>query len=163
MNIYLNPDDELYQSIKEWCKNNPMTENLRCFNKDIKISSPMKGQKHTEETKKILSLLNSGENNKFYGKKHTAETKRLIGSKSIGRVPSSENLKKRSISCSISKRKEWILLSPNGNEYYTNNLKEFCKQNSLNYGNICSVSRGERKHNKGWTIKPRLYNAQENS
>jgi hypothetical protein len=123
----------------------------------------MKGQKHTEETKRTLSLLNSGKNNKFYGKKHTEETKKIIGSKSVGRIPSKQNLEKRSISCSISKRKTWILFSPEGTEHYTNNLKEFCKINSLNYGNICSVSRGEREHNKGWKIKPCYDNVQENN
>lgn len=160
MNIYLNPDDELYQSIKEWCRNNPISENLRNFSSDIQIPSPMKGQKHSEETKKTLSVLNSGKNNRFYGKKHSEQTKKILSSKSTGKIPSEENLRKRSLSCSISKRKEWTLFSPDGIEHHTKNLKEFCKQNTLNYGNICSVSRGERKHNKGWTIKPHLCNVQ---
>lgn len=147
-------DDELVESMREWFSNNPITENLDCFGKSLKIPSAMAGKKHTEETKKILRLKNIGPKNKFYGKKHTEETKKRIGEKSRGRIPSQENLKKRSLSCSISKRKQWILISPEGTEHYTDNLKQFCKNYNLNYGNICSVSRGERSHNKEWKIKP---------
>lgn len=42
---------------------------------------PFFNQKHTEETKKIISLCMSGENNGMYGKKHSVETKRKISEK----------------------------------------------------------------------------------
>jgi hypothetical protein len=162
MNIYsFEPNDHFLVQLKEWCKNNQTVVEQKIFKKNCKIPSPMLGLNHTEETKKLLSKLNSGENNSFYGKKHTEESKRKIGLKSIGRIPSKENLKKRSISCSISKRKKWILFSPDNKQHMTDNLKQFCKDNSLNYGNICSVSRGERLHNKGWKIIP--YSVQENN
>jgi group I intron endonuclease len=37
--------------------------------------NPFFGKKHTEETKQILSKINSGENHPFFGKTHTEETK----------------------------------------------------------------------------------------
>ena len=37
-----------------------------------------KGETHTEETKKLMSEISSGEGNGFYGKKHTEETRRKM-------------------------------------------------------------------------------------
>ena len=48
------------------------------------------GCKTSEETKKKLSMSNSGENNPFYGKTHTEESKKLISEKAKGRVVSAE-------------------------------------------------------------------------
>lgn len=46
------------------------------------ISLAKKGKSvHTEESRKQISIRNSGENNYFYGKKHTEETKRILSIK----------------------------------------------------------------------------------
>jgi group I intron endonuclease len=68
-----------------------------------KEKHPMWGREHTEETKKKISLANSGENswmwnkrgenNPNYGKKLSEETKLKISLSGIGRVPSEETRK----------------------------------------------------------------------
>lgn len=42
------------------------------------ISESRKGAKQSEETKRLLSILNLGEKNRFYGKTHTSEAKEKI-------------------------------------------------------------------------------------
>lgn len=102
------------------------------------------------ERRRISSL---GIKNHFYGKKHSAETKKLIGAKSRLRVPSTAELAKRSLSVSAAKRKLWHVVSPMGNIFVVSNLKEFCKENSICYGNLCSVGRRERNHANGWKME----------
>ena len=55
------------------------------------------GYSHTEETKKLLSEKNSGENNAWYGKNHTEETKTKMreSNKSRKRTPHSEETKRK--------------------------------------------------------------------
>ncbi len=43
-----------------------------------KISKALKGFKHNEKTKKLLSQLRRGKNNSFYGKKHNFKTKQQL-------------------------------------------------------------------------------------
>jgi group I intron endonuclease len=52
-------------------------------------NTPMRGRKHTEESKLKLSIAHSGENNYFYGKHHTEETILKL------RVPKSEETKNK--------------------------------------------------------------------
>lgn len=40
--------------------------------------SGMLGKKHSDETKELLRLLNTGSNNRFFGKKHSEETKKKL-------------------------------------------------------------------------------------
>lgn len=42
------------------------------------------------------------------------------------------------------------LVSPNGEVCQGKNIRRFCKENNLGYGNICSVLNGHTKHYKGW-------------
>lgn len=53
------------------------------------------GHKHSNETKKLLSKLNSGENNAMYGKKLTEEHKQMLREKSSGRKDSLETIEKK--------------------------------------------------------------------
>ena len=41
---------------------------------------------HTDETKEKLSIINSGENNRFYGKHHSEETIKILSEKAAKRV-----------------------------------------------------------------------------
>lgn len=54
----------------------------------------MLGKRHTEETKKKLSDIKSGEKHHFFGKNHTEETKKKMSDASKGRVISSETREK---------------------------------------------------------------------
>lgn len=53
------------------------------------------GHKHSEETKQLMSKLNSGENNGMYGKKLSKETKEKIRQKLLGRKFSEETIEKK--------------------------------------------------------------------
>jgi group I intron endonuclease len=53
------------------------------------------GHKHSEKTKKLMSKLNSGENNAMYGKKLTEEHKEKIRQKMLGRKFSEETIEKK--------------------------------------------------------------------
>lgn len=52
-----------------------------------KISITSKGRKHSKETIKKMSEIKNGSKNPMYGKHHSEEHKRKIGLKSIGRKP----------------------------------------------------------------------------
>lgn len=47
--------------------------------------------------------------------------------------------------------KSFKVVSPDGNIFLGTNLTDFCKNYSLNRGNMSSVCRGEMKSYKGWT------------
>jgi group I intron endonuclease len=53
------------------------------------------GHRHSNKTKKLLSKLNSGENNAMYGKKLTEEHKQMLREKSSGRKDSLETIEKK--------------------------------------------------------------------
>lgn len=52
-----------------------------------------KGRKHTEETKKLISLATKGVNNPNFGRTHTEETKALIRLARLGKSIISESIK----------------------------------------------------------------------
>ena len=62
----------------------------------MKHISPNKGRKLSEETKALMSLRYSGENNPLFGKTHSEKTKNLIRIKALGRKPSNQTLLKLS-------------------------------------------------------------------
>jgi hypothetical protein len=47
----------------------------------------------------------------------------------------------------------YIFTSPNGRQYQSNNLKQFCRDNGLNAGCLHSVITGKYKQHKGWTAR----------
>ena len=70
------------------------------------------GKKHTEETKKYLSILKKkqyiGHNNPFYGKKHTEETKKIMSEKKIGKKRS-ENAKQKISQGKLGKKRAYVV------------------------------------------------------
>jgi len=48
------------------------------------------------------------------------------------------------------KCKSYKITYPNGEERVINNLIQFCRDNGLNQGNMCSVAAGRLKHHKGF-------------
>ncbi len=50
--------------------------------------------------------------------------------------------------------KSYQLVSPSGEVHSVFNIKKFCKEHSLNSGNIFSVIHGRFKQSEGWTYKP---------
>lgn len=111
------------------------------------------GYKSSPSQKHKRSMLSMGEQNSFYGKKHTRETKTVIGMKSKERNHSDESKRKCSLSVTEAKAQNWVVFSPVGRVFSVKNLKVFCREKSIPYGNLCSVSRGERTHTHGWKAK----------
>jgi hypothetical protein len=46
--------------------------------------------------------------------------------------------------------KEWIVISPEGQETRIRNMAKFCRENGLNKAHMCAVAAGARKQHKGW-------------
>ena len=58
-----------------------------------KIGDKNRGKKHSAETRKLLSEINSGPNNRMYGKHHTQDVKVFISRTNKGRPISEERRK----------------------------------------------------------------------
>jgi group I intron endonuclease len=68
--------DELLEDLKQFCKNYKFDASQNFIQSPVGSGNPFYGQKHTEETKKHISYMQStkvGELNQFYGKKHRPE------------------------------------------------------------------------------------------
>jgi hypothetical protein len=83
MNIYYpDPNDDFFVSLKEWCKSNPLPPDLKAFS----ISDNFwLGKKHSEETKKLLSVRKSGKNNPMYQKDFSEEHRRKLALAQLGK------------------------------------------------------------------------------
>ena len=74
----------------------------------------------SQKTKRRMSIAHKGKNHHYYGKKRTKEVK--------------EKLKQHyQDNRNHPKIKTWQLISPTNVSYTTNNLKQFCIANNLNY------------------------------
>jgi hypothetical protein len=130
------------------------------------------GKTHSEETKKII-----GEKNR--GPKHTEESKekirqrhkgvpkseehrRKIGDKSRGCSPSQETREKLRIAALQedalrknieAKQKEWIVITPEGEELEVVNLSDFCKERGLSRSKMYTVAAGKAAHHKHYKCR----------
>ena len=75
----------------------------------------------------------------------TEEQKLKISNTLKGRKLSKERVDKRTQSVC---KNTYVIISPDGIEYNTNNLKEFQRQNNLKH--LYDVVSGKRKQDKGW-------------
>ena len=48
---------------------------------------------------------------------------------------------------------QWGIVDPDGNEYSTNNLKEFCENHGLNYFSVKSSVRRKQSGYRGWKFR----------
>lgn len=55
--------------------------------------------------------------------------------------------------------KFWIITLPSGEEVQVYNLNQFCKDNNLDSGHMCRVSKGVLKHHKGFKVREDIKNA----
>jgi hypothetical protein len=54
---------------------------------------------------------------------------------------------------SFHRSKDWIVISPEGEEKTINNLKKFCKENNLTHTLMQHVANGQQTHHKQWKCK----------
>jgi hypothetical protein len=121
--------------------------------------------KYIEEARKIQSDNKKKQIPWNKGIKHSEETKRKIGLKNSrttltesGRIKKikfmeNNNPMKNPLyaeRAKINRSKFYEMISPEGKKFTIRNLAEFCKNNNLHKGNMCSVSKGKLKHYKGW-------------
>jgi group I intron endonuclease len=59
--------------------------------------------------------------------------------------------KKQSANTKLKHSKEWLVVSPNGDQQRLHNLTQFCRDNNLNQGAMASVGRGTKPSYKGWS------------
>jgi hypothetical protein len=81
----------------------------------------------------------------FVGYKQSKKHKDKLSNSAIKRWNDSE-FRKNNL-------KKWELISPNNEILVVQNLYKFCLENSLDQGLMSAVSKGKRKHHKGWKVK----------
>jgi len=106
-----------------WKKNTTLSEETR-----KKISKSLLGRKHTEESKRKMSI-SQKKNPPMLGKTHSKETRAKI---------------------SKNQEKTFSLLAPNGEIVTFTNMKLFCIENNLDDGSLNKVFHGKRKKHKGY-------------
>ena len=133
---------------------NPMFGKTISPEHKLAISKANKGKIISDETRQRMSLASSG-------RKHTDETNKKISDKAKERhnngVYDYEKLRlsrigfkqpesqKQAVSKALSK--DWQITSPTGHKQTIKNLRQFCRDNKLDQGNL---SRGSYK---GWKCK----------
>lgn len=134
--------------------------------------NPFYGRTHSEESKKLIGDKNRGrecsEENKrltserFKGVPKSEEQRRKMGEKARGRRHTEESkaklraaaLQEDALRKNIeAKQKEWIVITPEGEELEVVNLSDFCKERGLNRSKMYSVAAGERNHHKHYKCR----------
>ena len=100
-----------------------------------------KGIPHTEETKKKIGLKNSRSTLTDKGRELKREF--CIKNNPMNNPIYAEKARLNHSKC-------YEITDPDGNKYIIKNLTEFCKNNNLHTGNMCSVSKGKLLHYKKW-------------
>lgn len=132
---YRTINGRIYQSIKE---------NIVPWNKGLK---GIPGNPISNEGKQKLSALYK---NKKRPVEHTIAMKEgWKKAKENGYQPWNKGL----TGLSSGPKQKVILISPDGEEYKYESLREGCKAQSLIYTKMSSVNSGKQKHYKGWTVK----------
>jgi len=131
----------------------------------------MYGKKHTEERKRKISEAGKGRGAKTY-EFYNPEGKKVI-IHNMTKFCKDNNLpqtvmasvatgkRKHHIGWTIDKnfcytKKSYIVIDPNGKNYLTENLTQFCKEYNLSYSAMNNVLHGiSKQHKGGWTVKRR--------
>jgi len=138
-------------------KNNPMYGTDRSNNKGWKWSEEAK-QRYSES----LMGLRSGDKHPNWGKQRSKETRKKISESNKGQkawnkgVPMSDSAKKKLSESRKGQKngiKSYIITKPDGNVEEINNLKEYCKENKLNYPSMCQLSTGKVDKYKNYKVK----------
>lgn len=98
--------------------------------------NPFYGKQHTMGSRKKMSSSRinkySGQNNAFFGKKHSKESKEKIAKSKI--------------------KNKYLVITPCGENIVVVNLKEYCRKNNLNSGNMYQVAKGNKEHYKYYKV-----------
>lgn len=115
------------------------------------IRERMKGRKHSEETKRKLSLSKMGDKNPAFGK---AAHNKGIPMSAEQKIKLSKALLGREVPESVREKtyKKYIFISPTGEFVEVFGLNKFCKKYGLNTGAMAQVAKNNPKYpaHKGW-------------
>jgi group I intron endonuclease len=99
--------------------------------------------KHSAESKAKISKATQGKNNPMFGKKQSKKTKALISKANKGKLIGEKN----------PNSKQWILVSPEGKEYFSNgDLRGVCLTLGLSFATIHASHMYNRPMRSGWKI-----------
>lgn len=129
---------------------------------------PWYNKKHSEESKKKMSdsikkLYENGRIHPWIGRNHSEESKEKNRQAHLGKKLSDENKEKLRQSrigkpqtdyqkqkVKEANQKSWIITDPQGNSFTIINLRQFCKANNLDQGNMVNVASGRLRQHKGY-------------
>lgn len=129
------------------------SEKLKEHNKKLseeEYNKRFKERKISDETRKKISVANTGKNNANYGKKHTTEIRERISRSNKGKM----------VGCKNHKAKTWIVHDPNKNVIEIKALHTFCREHGLCADSLKSAGRRNtvvsEGPSKGWSasLKP---------
>ena len=108
------------------------------------------GYKKSEEEKENLRI-------KSTGRTHSEETKIQMSEAHKDKTMSKDHIEKiKKTRLDLGGRYEYDILSPSNENYKTNNLKQFCRENNLHSSHMYAICRGKLKHHKGWKVTRRI-------
>lgn len=129
------------------------------FNIAVDATSPMKGRKASQETCAKMSQIAKNRTrskstrekqaNSMRGRKHSIETKAKMSKASKGKKKSVEQNTKSA----LSKSRDWVVTTPQGEDLHVKNLAAFCREHGLNRGNMCAIACGLVPHHKQWKCR----------
>lgn len=131
-------EEELLQEEQKCIEKTNSSDRKIGYNKSLFAGSPMKGRKHTTDSKDMMRQAKLGEKNNFYGRSHTEETKKKISDAKKG-VKLSEEHKKNLLNASSFKKGEENVNAKLTKEQVLYILKEkeiFLRENKTMYGFI---------------------------
>jgi group I intron endonuclease len=113
-----------------------------------KIRQKHIGQKRTLECRNKISKSR-------IGMKFTKKHKKNLSIARKKRITKPETLEKMRKSMLGKNRKyvKYIIIDPNGMEYHTDNISQFCREHDIQHGNLYKVLRKERDNTKGYKIR----------
>lgn len=127
-------------------------ENNYLYNKTLEeIHGEEKARDIKNKMSKSHKDIHNGEKNHRFGKHHTEEHKQKLREINTGRIHTEESLQKMRKGRKIFTN--FNLKSPDGLIYnQIMDLKEFCKNNNLNYKCMWAVIKGKKNSHKNWKL-----------
>ena len=125
------------------------------------LVNPMLGRRHTEESKRKMSISKKGKQPRLNAIL-SEETKKRIGLANSGNrawnkgLLTSETTKRRiseSKKGKISHTKTYEITFPNGDVVVINNMAKFCREHGIGNSNMSSVAKGRLKQYRGFRCK----------
>ena len=116
--------------------------------KERKTIHGMLGKKHTPEA---IEKIKEKRSRQIFDKDTRIKMSEATKNRWKNGVFATEEYRKK-LSQSLCK-KEYVIISPTGEKFYTNNIVEFSNENNLDYSSLYKVIRGKLKHYKKWTAQ----------